>query len=79
MGIFGDAIFNTNIKKIKETARANGLYEGTHSENCEKCSHAVRGKCTTGLACGGRTFDNGEYMVVPASYVCEHFSLVPTL
>lgn len=63
-----------NLEKVRNTAQKHGLTKGTHSENCERCEHVIRGKCATGLACSGRQYSDGTYLVVPANYVCEHFS-----
>lgn len=42
-------------------------------ENCERCMHVIRGESVTGLGCSGRTMPDGGYMVVLASYKCDHF------
>jgi len=73
MGLFSDASHNVKLNQAQRNCDANGLYKGTHSENCERCRHVIRGESVTGLACSGRTMSGGGYMVVLANYACEHF------
>jgi len=67
MGFFGDLKERKNmnsLSKVRENALAHGLHEGTHQENCERCRHVVRGECATGLACSGRRYRDGSYLIV---------------
>lgn len=69
MGFFRDR----NFEKLIEQARQNGLREGDGVKECEDCRHVASADCLTGLVCTGRTYNDGSYMVVPASWVCDHF------
>ena len=77
MGLFSDFKEYKQMSKLEEickSAQSNGLKKGSHSENCERCKHVIRGNCATGLACSGRQYRDGTYFIVPANYVCDHFS-----
>ena len=73
MGIFGDVKRDIGLKQVQQVCENSGLYPGSHQENCESCRHVVKGKCVTGLACSGRTMNDGGYMVTLASWKCDNF------
>ncbi len=73
MGFFRDRSF----ENVRAQARANGLRESDGVKECQDCYYSAsvssNRKCITGLVCTGRTFSNGEYMCIPASWVCDEF------
>ena len=73
MGFFSDIKQDVGLKQVRQVCENSGLYPGSHSENCERCRHVVRGKCVTGLACSGRTMNDGGYMVTLANYKCDNY------
>lgn len=73
MGFFSSIKQDVGLKQVKQVCENSGLYPGTRLENCERCKHAIRGKSVTGLACSGRTMNDGGYMVTLANYTCDHF------
>ena len=73
MGLWRDVKRDVGIKQVRQVCENSGLYKGTHSENCERCKYVVTGDCVTGLACSGRSMNDGGYMVTLASYKCDNF------
>jgi len=69
MGFLNDL----KIDKVRKICDNSGLYRGTHTENCERCKHVIRGECITGLACSGRTMRGGGYMITLANYKCDNY------
>lgn len=74
MGLFSSVKRDVGLKQVRQVCENNGLYPGSHRENCERCTHVIKAECVTGLACSARTMRGGGYMVTLASHKCDNFS-----
>jgi hypothetical protein len=70
MGFFDEMKSGMEEKQIEKVMAQVGAYKGTHSENCERCSHYVSPPRSGSKYFGGCT----RYGIkVFSSYVCNDY------
>lgn len=70
MGFFDEVKSNVEGKQIEKAMAHIGAYEGTHSENCERCTHYVSPPHSGSNYYGGCRLYG---IKVFSSYVCNDY------